>query len=68
MSCVILSGEAEHGASGAIPGKKKNFAPPETRKDSELQACMLREVRSKVQRAYQKLSSSGRLCARTQIS
>ena len=63
VSRVVLAGEGSAGHLVQIPGKKKNFAPPETRKDSELQACILREVRSKVQRAYQKLSSSWRLCA-----
>ena len=33
------------------------------KEDSKLQAYKLKKVHSKVQRAYQKLSSSGRLCA-----
>ena len=49
------------------PGRKRRTLhrrrPLGHKEDSELQACVLREVRSKVQRAYQKLSSSGRLCA-----
>ena len=68
VSLLVLAGEGSMGHLVPKPGKKKNFALPETRRISELQAYMLREVRSKVQRAYQKLSSSGRLCARTQIS
>ena len=69
VSRVVLAGE--EGSAGHLvpyPGRRRRrtlhrWRPLAHKEDSELQACMLREVRSKVQRAYQKLSSSGRLCA-----
>ncbi|KAK7820165.1 hypothetical protein U0070_003576 [Myodes glareolus] len=64
---VVLAGETEaRDIWCRNPGKRRTLHHPRPlghKEDSELQACKLREVRSKVQRAYQKLSSSGRLCA-----